>query len=162
MFGLLGPLSSFPSIPLTCWLRAGRGWISGFSALFRRQGNVPWGSCPGTALTPVEPRMSHHWDRCKGQGHKLWEMNENEAAVFVTFYKPFTFLFVWLPLRVPALFSISRKKQSLMPLYIGTCFVVICSQLARPARLLNWDIFSWKCVILTPYSSPTKKHKEER
>lgn len=62
-----------------------------------------------------------------------------------------------MPLRVPMLFSISRKKQSLIPLYISICFVVICSQLARPDRHLNWDVSSWKCAILILYYSPTNE-----
>lgn len=82
-----------------------------------------------------------------------WE----QGYCFCDFYKPFTFLFVGAPLRGPMLFSISRKKQPLMPLYISICFVVICSQLAKPDRRLNWDIFSWKCVILSCYYSSTNE-----
>lgn len=145
-----------------CWIVTCRGWISEFSALIKRQGNVPRGSCPGTGLTLIGPQLSHCWDRCKGQWHKLWEMNEKWDCCFCDFYKPFTFLFVWTPLRVPVLFSISRKKQSLIWLYISICFVVISSQLARPERLLNWDVFSWKCVILTPHYSTTNEIQRGR
>lgn len=137
-----------------------RVWISGFSVLIKRQGNIPWGSCPDIGLMPVGPQLSHPWDRCKGQWHKLWEMNENEAAVSVIFTNH-SLLFVWAPLRVPELFSISRKKQSLMPLYISICFVVICSQLAKPDKHLNGDIFSRTCVILSLYYSPTNEAQGE-
>lgn len=81
------------------------------------------------------------------------------GCCFCDFYELFTFLFVWMPLRVPVLFSISRKK-SLILLYISICFVVIWSQLARPERCLNWDIFSWK-MWYPYYYSPTKEAQRE-
>lgn len=109
---------------------------------------------------PIGPQLSHPWDRCKGQWHKLWEMNENEAAVSVIFYKPFTSLCLGT-IEGTEHFSISRKKQSLMPLYISICFVVICSELAKPDKHLNGDIFSQTCVILSLYYSPTNEAQGE-
>lgn len=101
--------------------------------------NSPWAPVE-SPLRQVQRAVDEKWDCC-----------------FCDFYKPFTFLFVWTPLRVPVLVSISRKKQSLIWLYISICFVVISSQLARPERRLNWDIFSRKCVILTPCYSLTNE-----